>query len=400
MRPELFDIPFIGWPVKAYGAMLTIGFLSGVWLSMKRAERMKADPDMVLNIGFVCLICSIVGSRLFFVIHYWESSFKTQPNPLLAALDFTNGGLEYYGGLIGALLGSAVYVAIKRVSLRMYFDIMIPGAAWGLAFGRMGCLLNGCCWGGVAVDSHGHQSIAWSIQFPHGSPAQVRQWENRQLTLPAELVYTGALDAYPVPRQEFEQPIEKREGPELAVRNLKDALDNLQATDPDSPRLDTLKKELQEAHKKLEQHLRHHRELHYATNFPARSDPTRAMTVSEVRDLMNQYASLPVHPTQVYGIINALVISWVLLEILYRRKRHGVVLAALCIIYPVTRILLEMIRVDNPQDSAGLTISQAVSVAMFLFGIGLLFYLRRLPLRSPLAVPFVPPQPEEKAAQK
>jgi phosphatidylglycerol:prolipoprotein diacylglycerol transferase len=395
MHPDLFTIPIFDWPVRSYGAMLTLGFLSGVWLSMKRAERLKADPDMILNIGFVCLLCGVAGARIFYVIHYWESSFARQGSPLTAALDCTGGGLEFYGGLIGAMVGSIVYMAVKRVSMRMYLDILAPAAIWGLAFGRMGCLLNGCCWGGVCVDAHGHEMVPWGITFPHGSSPQVRQWENRQLTLPAELIVTDTTNTYLLSESLVDMPIEEREGPEARVRRLKDDIRDLKAVNADPSDIKRLETQLAQATKSLEQQKGRLSHLDRATQYPSRVDPSRRMTVSELSDLAHQYRSLKVHPAQVYGIINALLLSWVLLELLYHRKRHGVGFAALCMIYPITRIILETVRVDNPQDTVGLTISQAVSVGMFLLGLAMLLYLRRLPERSPRAVPFVPPPVEE-----
>ena len=397
MRPELLTLPIIDWPVKSYGAMLTVGFLTAVWLSIKRAERLKMDPDIVLNISMVCLACGVVFARVFYVVHYWSASFKDQPSPIMAALNFTSGGLEFYGGLIGAIVGAVGYMAIKRVSIRMYTDLLAPAAAWGLAFGRVGCLLNGCCWGGICVDPQGHNTVPWAIRFPHGSPAEVRQWENRQLTLPAELIFTrpGVAESFPVSARLLHRPIDKVLEPFRDVRDLQETIREAKAQSVDPSRIAAMQKELDRKKRELRRHEGELAPLLYARSFPSRADPARMATFTEIEDLMNRYRSVPVHPAQVYGVINALIISWVLLEILYRRKRHGVVFAWLCILYPITRIVLEMVRVDNPHDSAGLTISQAVSLGMITFGIIALLVLYRLPLRSPRAVPFVPPQDDQ-----
>ncbi len=400
MHPELFDLPFVHYPVRSYGAMLTLGFLTGVWLSMRRAERVKANPDVILNMGFISLICGVVGARLFFVIHYWESTFAIQPRPILAALDCTGGGMEYYGGLLFAMLGCVVYLWLAGVSMRMYLDILTPAAAWGLAFGRMGCLLNGCCWGGVCVTPQGQEVIPWGIQFPSSSFATIRQWENRQMTMPAELIVTP-LGGPPflLPDKQLNMSVTELEGPALRVRKAEESIRNLRALEAKPAEIEALKKELEAAKAALTEHDQEIAALRWAEAFPSRQDPSRGMTATELRDLAEHHRSLPVQPAQVYGIINALLLSWLLLEILYRRKRHGVVFAALCIIYPITRIVLETIRVDNPHDTAGLlTISQTVSVGMFLFGIVLLVVLYRMPERSPRAVPFVYEDEEEDRA--
>jgi phosphatidylglycerol:prolipoprotein diacylglycerol transferase len=396
MHPELFTIPIVNWPVKSYGAMLTLGFLSGVWLSMKRAERMKCDPDVALNMGLVSLLCGVAGARIFYVIHYWESSFARMPNPLFAALNCTSGGLEYYGGLIGAIVGCAVYLAVRRVSVRMYLDLLTPAAAWGLAFGRMGCFLNGCCWGGVCVDQQGHAAVPWGITFPFSSPAETRQWENRQVTVPAELMATpDGMEAFLLPREQIIMPVEKREGPRAKLRAIEAQLVEMKAAGASADKLKIVEAQRAETEAEVKRVDNETGLLRAALKYPAPNDTDRSVTVSELEDMADQSPSLPVHPVQIYGIINALLLSWLLLEILYRRKRHGVVFAALCLIYPITRVFEEIVRVDNPRDSVGLTISQAVSVGMFAFGIIFLLALRRMPERSPLAVPFVMPQEPE-----
>jgi phosphatidylglycerol:prolipoprotein diacylglycerol transferase len=398
MHPELFHIPIIDHPVKSYGAMLTLGFLTGVWLSIRRAERLKCDPDLVLNLGFICLVCGVAGARLFYVLHYWETSFANQPVPLWSALNCTAGGLEYYGGLIGAMVGCVGYILIKRASLRLYLDILTPAAAWGLAFGRMGCLLNGCCWGGLApVDAHGHAALPWAITFPHHSSPQVRQWENRQLTLPAELMVTDPRTSMPrlVPLEGLEISPEKRAQLDRQAKEARERVEELKKKGVRSSELEAAEARYRAAETRRD--ARGLLAIEEARKYPSRqfASGDARMTATELADLAHQYRSHPVHPSQIYGIVNALLLSWLLLEVLYRRKRHGVVFAWLCIIYPITRIILEIVRVDNPHDSAGLTISQAVSVGMFLFGVALLLYLRRLPERSPLAVPYMPP-PDEK----
>jgi len=397
MHPELFHIPIIDYPIKSYGAMLTLGFLSGVWLSIRRAERLKCDPDLVLNLGFICLVFGVGGARLFYVLHYWESSFARQRNPLLAALDCTSGGLEYYGGLIGAIVGCIGYIIIKRASLRLYLDILAPAAIWGLAFGRMGCLLNGCCWGGLCVDAHNHAVIPWGITFPHQSPAQIRQWENRQLTLPAELIVTDPRSMVPrlIPRDALEITPEKRGELDRRVEDAHAELERLKKEGAPASKIKKADAQLRTA--EIRREMRGLGVLDRALKFPSRSvdDPQARITVTQLADLARQYRSRPVHPVQIYGIINALLLSWLLMEMLYRRKRHGIVFATLCTIYPITRIILEVIRVDNPHDSGGLTISQAVSVGMFLAGVAMLMWLYRLPERSVLAVPYVPPSDEK-----
>ena len=121
---------------------------------------------------------------------------------------------------------------------------------------------------------------------------------------------------------------------------------------------------------------------------------TYDMTATELKGLAHDRGrTLPVHPTQLYASVNGVLLAILLNEIFYRRKRHGVVFAILLMLYPAARIMEEMIRIDNPHDTAGLTVSQFVSALLFLLGVLLYYALKKMPERSPLAVPFVPPAP-------
>ncbi len=395
MYPELFRLPFVGYPIKSYGFMLMAGFLTAIWFAMRRAERVKGDPDLILNLGFVALICGVVGARVFYVAHYWKTQFAPQSNPLLAAINITSGGLEYYGGLLCAIAGASLYLVIKRASWRMYMDIVAPSVMLGLAFGRLGCLLNGCCWGGLCVDAHNQAALPWAIEFPFSSPAYVRQWEERRVTTPAELLYTPQIlpgQSMPLPRDLLSLTPEQRFGPIRKLEDLEKEFRDAEAAGAKRAELDRLQSRITSTKKLVLAMQVEFDALNHALQYPSRTDPSRAMTYSEIQDLAAAHKSLPVHPAQVYGIINALILSLVLSLVFYRRQRHGVVMGLLLVLDPISRIILEVVRTDNPHDSFGVTISQAVSIGVVVFGILFLVALYRyLPLRSPRAVPFVPP---------
>ncbi len=158
MYPTMFRLPFLpDWlaDIKSYGVMMMIAFLTGIWLACRRAYKTQADPDVVINLGFIALILGVIGARAMFVIHYWETRFANQPNPLWAVFDIRAGGLEFWGGPLLVIPAIAIYLRyIAKVSARWYLDITIPSLAWGLAITRIGCFLNGCCWGAVCVQEH------------------------------------------------------------------------------------------------------------------------------------------------------------------------------------------------------------------------------------------------------
>lgn len=393
MHPELFTLPG-GFNVKTYGFCLMIGFLSAVWFAMRRATRVGADPDRVLDISFLCLLFGVGGARAFYVIHYWTPQFSDAPNRLKAIIDITGGGLEFLGGFIGATLALIVWGFVRKQSLRLYLDIMAPGAMWGLAFGRVGCFFNGCCFGGACELPQQQPQFAWAVQFPYASPAQWREWEDRKITLPAELVSTWKEDLQPrlIPDSALFMPVEKREGPARKFKDLKAALDKAKNDAPESPETKNLETQFAAAKSALELHETDIRSVRRVQKLPSRIEPSRGTSVSEVEDLAKRFRSLHVHPAQLYAAIGAMFLSLFLSALYYVRKRHGVVIGAVFVMYPVQRVFEEMIRVDNPHDIGGLTVSQFVSLSMLVIGAAYLHILyRHMPERSTLADAAAPP---------
>ncbi len=393
MHPELITLPG-GFSIKTYGFFMMVGFLSGVWMAMRRAERVKADPDVVLDVSLICLIFGVGGARIFYVIHYWKSQFADAANPLLAIIDITAGGLEFLGGFIGAIIATALYAAWKKHSLRLYLDILAPSTMWGLALGRVGCFFNGCCFGAICATGAAHQdALPWAISFPYGSPAHLRHWEDRRVSIPAELLYTPkeTLRPWIVPDTQLNMPIEKREGLIRRIKELDQAHKTAKTADANSTETKRLQRELDAAQKQAKNDFG---SLLTAQRFPSRVNPQRATSVSELEQLAAKCQSLPVQPAQLYAAVGALLISLVLSAVFYRRKRHGVVIGWLLLLYAIQRTLEEIIRADNPHDIAGLTVSQSISLGLFLFGVVYLIVLyKTMPERSPFAV-VAPPDPQ------
>ncbi len=122
---------------------------------------------------------------------------------------------------------------------------------------------------------------------------------------------------------------------------------------------------------------------------------TYDLSPEQLAQLARHNRSKPVHPAQLYATINGLLLCWVLSTLLYYRKRHGIVVGWFLILYSGSRILLELIRQDNPLDVGGLTISQALSLGTMGVGVVWLWLMQKMPLTSPKAVPFVPPEEEK-----
>jgi len=342
MHPTLFNLGPI--PIRSYGFMMIVGFLVATHLGSRLARKCGADEETVVNLSLLSLITGIVGARVFYVIHYLDQ-FLASDNPLLAMVNLTSGGLEFYGGFLVAVSMVILYTRLKKRSMRWYLDIMAPAIMAGLAFGRIGCLLNGCCWGAPTKSP-----IA--IRFPYGSMAFEEQWgKTRQVKVPAEFIVTTNngipflidRDTLSMSDDEFQRALAK--------------------AGPNSNR-------------------------GYFLNMVNKNLQIHKTTLAGLRSLAKEMnlKSVPVHPTQIYESILALSISWVLTAYFWRRKRDGMVIAMVFVLYPIGRFLLEMLRADNPQDTFGFTVSQGISLAAIPLALGFMLLLKMLPERSPRAV--------------
>jgi phosphatidylglycerol---prolipoprotein diacylglyceryl transferase len=401
MQPEIFRLPFniplLGGGIKGYGFMMMVGFLSAIYLITRRTIKAKGDPDFVLNCGFIALITGVLGARLFYVVHYWQSQFAYRPNKVVAVLDVTAGGLEFYGGFLGAMVFVIGYMLWKRVSARMYCDLIIPGLFWGLAITRVGCFLNGCCWGGICMTETGEKALPWAVQFPFGSPAHHRHWEEMRVTVPAELLMENKRYSTfsPLHRDFVKVTPEELNGPKARAEAAVEALERARQTGEDAGKVAKLKKEAELAEKAKAAN-----ELQYGPLTDLCKE--YGLTPSQIRELASLPGSrsLPVHPAQLYAAIGAMILSICLSLLLRVRKRHGLIFGVALLLYPIQRFVEELVRTDNPQDTFGLTISQGVSVGMLAVAVVYLIVLYRLPLRSPLAVPFVPPVEDASGKKK
>jgi len=217
--------------------------------------------------------------------------------------------------------------------------------------------------------------------FPYGSPAFVRQWEERKVTVPAELISTAHLRAAAIPANVLSLPIEDRETQTKSMRNAVEALKQAKKENKPTADLERLEKTLDSQRQALER--KGLADLVRAQNFPSRVAPQRMISVTELEDIAAGLHAMAVHPTQLYAAIHALLLSLFLVAIFNRRRRHGVVIGLLFLLYPLGRIPEEIIRADNPHDVSGLTISQSISLASFIIAAAYLIILYRLAERSP-----------------
>lgn len=212
MRPELFRVFDIAFP--AYFLLLLSGFLFATAAGALWARRIGKDPDVVVDLGLACLLMGVVGGRLLHVIadgYFWDYvhlctdpslvDWKVEQSKCAQQLHgvwdaakgvchpqtadcfawakFWAGGLTYYGGFIGASLMAVFVLRRDRFPFWKAADMAGFAIPIGLGFGRMGCLLAGCCYG-LRSES------ALALSFPGHSPASEAQFKAGQLKSAAE----------------------------------------------------------------------------------------------------------------------------------------------------------------------------------------------------------------------
>lgn len=142
MCPVLFHIG--SFPVRSFGLLLVLGFVVGILWSQRRAARHGIEPSKVWDAAFWMIILGILGARLAFVVQEWDY-YSKNPGELLA-VQFV--GLTSFGGLIFGFVGLALWARSQKLRLLTAMDLFGAPVLVAHAFGRVGCLMNGCCYGG------------------------------------------------------------------------------------------------------------------------------------------------------------------------------------------------------------------------------------------------------------
>jgi phosphatidylglycerol:prolipoprotein diacylglycerol transferase len=272
MRRTLLEIPIpftdLHLPIYSYGFMLMVGFMMGLWVVRRKAYAEGLNMERISDLCLTTLISSIFGARLLHVLHHYND-YVSHP---LEIFKLFRGGLSFYGGFFAAIVAGLLFCRRWGLPTLRLLDMMAVGLALGLAFGRIGCFLNGCCYGDPAP------GLAWAVTFPKTTDAQ---------------------------------------------RNV----------DGSPPFL-------------------HHLE----EGWVGFADPY----------------SLPVHPTQLYEMLWALIM-FLILDAFYKfKRRDGELVLLFCLLYAPMRFFFEILRDDSETLLAGLTLSQVISIptlflALYLF---------------------------------
>lgn len=156
MHPVLIRI--FGIPIYSYGLFLALAFLVCIILILRRAVMAGIAPHHILDLSLYIIISGILGARLLYVVFNLDYYLM---HPLEIFL-LNKGGLVFHGGFISALIVGISVVKRRNLPIGVLADIIILYLPLGHAIGRIGCFLNGCCYGKL-TDS------IFAVQFPEYS---------------------------------------------------------------------------------------------------------------------------------------------------------------------------------------------------------------------------------------
>lgn len=141
MYPEIITIGPI--TVYSYGLLMAIAFFLGINLCVRTAAKKGISQQKMTDFCLLLLISGILGARLGYVFSN-ISFFIENPKEIIM---LNHGGLFFFGGLLTALFCGILYLKIKKEKISVFADIVCSYMPMGQALGRIGCFLNGCCWG-------------------------------------------------------------------------------------------------------------------------------------------------------------------------------------------------------------------------------------------------------------
>jgi len=320
MYPELFEIPFIHRSLHSFGVMMVIGFIAGFFLVRWLSRDISPNPQLITNVALYALIPGVAGARIFFVIHHF-SHFRGH---LASVFAVWQGGLEFYGGVICAIPVIVLYLRHHKLPIRRYLDILAIGLMLGLAFGRMGCFLNGCGFGKPT-------QLPWAVRFPYGSFAYRSQ-------------------VYPDYARDRSEP----------YRKLPDEFFDYHAdvTVPGKTlkpyeRLSEEQKEMLKANNQLRSLPVHPTQLYSSAN---------AALLCFILCILGRRSQKGSNSGNTKKLFT----------------EPGLAFSLAFILYGIARFFLEMLRDDNPFEVDSLTISQLLSIASIALGAVLIAILHRI----------------------
>ncbi len=351
MQQVLFEIPFPGFPdgipIYGFGMMLFLAFVVCTWLAARRARQEGVPPERIQDLAVWIFFTGIIGARLTYIL--------TEDRPFAEFPRIWDGGLVFYGSILGGAVGYALaywFVLRKhQITNAKVADILAPALAMGICLGRLGCFLNGCCYG------HVNEPHWTATHFPLSSPPRFELVEKGYQTPAGFTMSTEAPDERTVGAV--------APGSAAAIAGLREGDMIVRAGERAIGQYADL--------------------FDYLTRNWPRGKKNLELTVqrdgAEVAVGPFEPRTLGLHPTQLYSSVGGLLMFLMLQAYYPLRRRDGAVMALLMLAYPLERFLEEMLRSDNPPLTWGLTFSQNVSVYLFLAGILFTLWLWSRPVQ-------------------
>ena len=362
MRPELFQIPLPDWlpidslPIRGYGAMLALGFLTAILVAAWRARRERENPDHIYNASILALLGGVIGARLFDVIEYSHKSYPQWWRGLFV-FEGIDGLWLILGGIAAALLTLLGMLPWSRKADGRVRRGAVIG--WALA-GAVG-LGRGAF---IAAQPNEYAGFIAALKITSGG-----------LTVYGGLILATALVV-----------------PYFLYLRYRQGVNPLKLLDIMAPSL-----ALGLAFGRLGCFLN-------GCCYGAPSDLPWAMVWPEgsLPYAEGGWGSTPLHPAQLYSVVNALLL-FAFLHLAYRHKtRHGLIIGAFFGLKAVSRILLEMVRSDERKEYLGhLSISQATGLFLLVAVVVYFLWLRTSKLSrldwQPAEMPLAPSRPANSA---
>lgn len=414
MEQVLFTVPlYTGWtpdgvPIYGFGLMLFVCYIVCTQIAARRAKGEGMDGDIVHDLALVLFVGGLIGARIVYMIQYKVPWYEFPR--------FWEGGIVFYGSAIGGWLAYLVYyhVVLKKfnVSTWRLGDAIAPSLALGLAIGRVGCLLNGCCYGHVAPEG------CPAIRFPALASPICEQTVTRDgLQTRAGFVAAGrdagdprTVIALVEPGSEAEAA-GLRAGDRVTGVNAKPNRAVLMVIDDDaalralslgferkgganvsfsSVKGDS-RRMLRLEFDDLDTFARLLAQARTANPFVDTTDTlglllrgggkSLALTVERTGEgsvTLPAFTprTLGVHPTQVYESVSMLILCGFLIAYFPLRRHDGQLLTLLMMAYAVHRFVNEQLRNDTIPVAFGMTLSQNISILIFVAGLGVELWLR------------------------
>lgn len=134
-----------------------LALCAGLIFYFQRIRKLRLDFKVSWNLAWVILVGGILGARALHVLYEEPVYYFNSPSQILS---IWNGGLVFYGGLLGAALTGLSYLAYKKLPWKIWLDALIPALSLGYIIGRLGCFVNGCCYGRFC-------SLPWAVNGRH-----------------------------------------------------------------------------------------------------------------------------------------------------------------------------------------------------------------------------------------